>query len=336
MRKCAILRLDAIGDFVLWLDAAEALISYELNKEAEVFLFCKPVNALIAEKYLTVYKSITVVPISSSLREIDSYLNIKFDVLYQCSFNNTQFIDSIAKAFNCDNKFSMRKSGNIYSEIVICENEWQHEYLKNIRFTEYIIGESIEIPIHNRKKDKGGYITFSPFASMYQRSLDPVKCEQLIEYCLENTELKCYLLGEQVEKVKIDEMINHIKSNRCINMAGKTTVLEYTDIIESSSLVIGNDSSCIHIAAYCGVPSFCICGGQHWGKFIPYDESLNDYFILPYYVDHYMGCFKCDFNRKKKSFRCLTSKFRRKRFPCIDDIDVGELFFELEKCIQSL
>lgn len=335
-RQCAILRLDAIGDFVLWLDAAEALIAYELKIGAEITVFCKECNKFIAKRFLD--NRVKIMSLNEDVgRAIEQIQNngVYYDVLYQCAYNNTPYIDTISKNILAVQKISINGSEKIYTRCICPQNKWQHEYIKNIDFVREITNADVVPSVHFRKQIREDYFCVLPYASMAQKSLNILKYKEIIKYILDVTEVKCVLLGQEKEKDSIDFLAQSISPDRCISLAGETSIEQYWKIIEKARFVIGNDSSCIHIAAYCGVPSICIAGGQHWKKFIPYDESMVAFFEKPIVVEHHLSCFQCNFERRKRTIICNMSKIRKKKFPCIENVSVEDVIEKVEKVLYK-
>lgn len=81
-------------------------------------------------------------------------------------------------------------------------------------------------------------------------------------------------------------------------------------------LVIGNESSAIHIACACGVPSFCIAGGGHWGRFVPYMCDLEGG-CKPIIIHRMMDCYRCQ-------WFCRYPRAKGAPVKCIGDIDTEQ------------
>jgi ADP-heptose:LPS heptosyltransferase len=101
-----------------------------------------------------------------------------------------------------------------------------------------------------------------------------------------------------------NEFLQHVSCpERVIDMTNKTTVLEYIEMIANASLVLGNDSSAIHIAAARRVPSIAVTAGGNYGGikacppnypyFLPYPSNLPDGEYSPIVVTTPMDCFGC-------------------------------------------
>jgi len=335
VRKNIIVKLDALGDFFLWIDAGNALIDKWLSDQIDVTLVCNKTNLSVASKYISNSSKVSLIGINS-LEELKNVVSgVHYDYLYQCAYNNTKYIDEAVKIISATEKVSMKGSKKIYSLVMSCIDEWTHEYIKNMEFASLILDEEIEFTKHIRTVQKQDFFIAAPFSSSSKKSYSMEKMTKVIGYVLKSANLKCVVIGSSSDYNDAEKMIYCINSNNCINMTGKTNVLEYIDMISRSAFVIGNDSSCIHIASFFGVPSICIAGGQHWGRFVPYDNRLGDYFIFPRVVNHEMKCYHCSLDRKNKSLRCNLNHFGAKRFPCIENISVDDVLDETTDIMRS-
>jgi ADP-heptose:LPS heptosyltransferase len=85
------------------------------------------------------------------------------------------------------------------------------------------------------------------------------------------------------------------------DLRGETSSLELTQLINGSSLVVGNETGPLHIAIALGVPTVCILGGGHYGRFMPYgDPRYNQV------VTNRLECFGCDWNCKRSRVECIV------------------------------
>lgn len=69
------------------------------------------------------------------------------------------------------------------------------------------------------------------------------------------------MCGSLEEKSICNEIIEILRSVPVLNLAGKTSLVELVEVIRGAKMLVGNDSSAIHIAAATGTPSVCIHGG---------------------------------------------------------------------------
>jgi ADP-heptose:LPS heptosyltransferase len=106
---------------------------------------------------------------------------------------------------------------------------------------------------------------------------------------------------------------------KVMNIAGKTTLLQMIEVIRHAQLVIANESSAIHIAAAVAVPSVCILGGGHFGRFLPYNPEVEDINRpKPISVFSSMECFGC-------RWRCHYPLDELGAVPCIAHVGTKQV-----------
>ena len=79
-----------------------------------------------------------------------------------------------------------------------------------------------------------------------------------------------------------------------IDLTGKTSLEEAMSIVINASLVIGNETGLTHLAYLSGIPTVCILGGGHFGRFLPWPE-FEDVVKCVYKP---MDCFQCGWKCK--------------------------------------
>jgi ADP-heptose:LPS heptosyltransferase len=97
------------------------------------------------------------------------------------------------------------------------------------------------------------------------------------------------------------------------NWTGKTSLSELIAIIGGARLLIGNETSAVHIAAAAGTPSVCITGGGHYGRFVPYRLEVSSEKPEPKVVAKRMDCFYCN-------WQCVHQVKEGGPFPCIEKV----------------
>lgn len=65
-------------------------------------------------------------------------------------------------------------------------------------------------------------------------------------------------------------MATGIVKRGLLNLIGKTTLIELISVIAGAKFIITNDTSASHITVATRTPSICILGGGHYGRFQPY------------------------------------------------------------------
>jgi ADP-heptose:LPS heptosyltransferase len=106
------------------------------------------------------------------------------------------------------------------------------------------------------------------------------------------------------------------RGGNILDLCGKTNLKELPGLFERCSVVIGNETGTLHMAIACGVPTVCILGGGHFGRFMPYGNPQLNKFVYKH-----MDCFNCNWQCRYPSAKCIK------------EITVEDIFTELNHII---
>ena len=99
---------------------------------------------------------------------------------------------------------------------------------------------------------------------------------------------------------KIECDLHKTATGRILNLAGKTTLRELVQGIQSCDLFIGMETSGLHIAIASGIKSIGIVGGGHFDRFVPWGDVDRNIFLT-----NRLDCFHCDWSCKYDRIECL-------------------------------
>jgi hypothetical protein len=134
---------------------------------------------------------------------------------------------------------------------------------------------------------------------------------ELIKYLKErDPSIDVVLLGAPADAL-LAERLEAILPGQVRNEVGKTSLREFVDVIAKSQLVICNDSSAFHIAMSLKKKVLCFLGGGHHGWFAPYPEGFSGASTAKV-LSVSMNCFWCDWRCKFPrgsggAYRCVAS-----------------------------
>jgi ADP-heptose:LPS heptosyltransferase len=103
-----------------------------------------------------------------------------------------------------------------------------------------------------------------------------------------------------------------------ISLAGRIRLSQMVAIIARARLLVTNDTSASHMGAAARIPTICISGGWHYGRFWPYPENLSESTVQPRVVFHKMSCFGCN-------WICPYERRSGEPVPCVDRIRVEDV-----------
>lgn len=105
-------------------------------------------------------------------------------------------------------------------------------------------------------------------------------------------------------------------SSPAVNLAGKTDLPDLVTVIQGACLLVSNETSAIHIASAVRTPSVCILGGGHYGRFVPYPDGAQ---CAPSVAVAPMACFGCNWQCHKAIASCAA-------VPCVSSITVSNVW----------
>lgn len=346
--KIVLIRTDAIGDFVIWLDSAKAL-ARKYGAE-NIILIVNSVNLQFAEKF-PFWK--TIIPISpkklrnsflyrykilKTLRGINCRMVI--NTTYSRSY---QFDDTLVRFVNAKNKIGVAGdtsnnssakntiSNCFYSRIIKVEpgiisefkrnseilNKLGIEYLSSI----FLFPDSFFVPIQDFNLPEQYFVLF-PGSSNYKKEWPKENFVSAANFIYKKFGLQCVICGGS-DNARICDFIFNETETHSLNIAGKTTLIQLASIIKNAEFVLSNDTSAIHIAASSKTMSFCIAGGGHFGRFLPYDtHKPGDIPFYPTVFYSQMPCFNCNWN-------CIYKN--AEKYPCVCAIKPETVCDAIEK-----
>ena len=109
---------------------------------------------------------------------------------------------------------------------------------------------------------RGNYVVFSPGAEFGAAKRWPVS--HFVDLALK-LDLQVVLLGSGKEFElceSIAQLVNEKQPNKCLNLAGKTSLAGAFAAISATKYIVSNDSGLMHVAAALGVPQVAIFGSS--------------------------------------------------------------------------
>ena len=339
-----IVRIDAIGDFVLWLDSAQYLKKFYPNKK--IILLGNRVWTNLAKKFPfwdEVWELDRLKFKQNLLYRINLLKKIQkagFDVVIETTYSR-EFLygDSIARISgarekigsvgDCSNILPIEKkiSDQFYTLLIPANPQSLMELKRNAEFMCGLwISMKADMPdlsfalreIENPLDNINDYYVLFPGAGWSGRQWPITRFAALSNKIYRQCKFTTVICGGRDEESLAESLLFQIDVP-VINMTGKTNLVELAVIIKGASFLVGNETSAIHFAAAVSTPAFCILGGGHYGRFIPYDIKIKTERPLPVSIIHKMDCFNCNWH-------CCHPHKKNAPVPCIEKISVKRSF----------
>jgi ADP-heptose:LPS heptosyltransferase len=109
----------------------------------------------------------------------------------------------------------------------------------------------------------GGYCVIGLGSSSIGKNWPPEKFGQVAEF-LRQKGIKMVLVGGP-ESIKLTEAFKKTYTGEFIDLINKTNLNRLCNVIDGSRLVVGNDTSFVHLAVALKKPTICICYGMQIG-----------------------------------------------------------------------
>jgi ADP-heptose:LPS heptosyltransferase len=345
----ALIRLDAIGDFIIWSDSAKEFRKFYPSQKITLIT-----NAICAElaRELPYWDEVMPVKLEHlSSRKLIHRLfflfrirSSNFQVAIQPTFSrNLMHGDSVIRATHANYRIGSvgdgdsctledRLIGNSwYTLLVPATSKPLMELMRNAEFIHHLTGvkHSINLPKLPIKAGKqmgfqSPFFMVFPGASMVGRRWTKESFVEVIHEMNDVYGWSTVLCGNSSE-FKVCEEIAAKVSTPCINMAGKTTLLELVELIRQAKILVSNETSAAHIGLAVGTITLCLLGGGHFGRFFPYPEYLSGNKQIIAFNE--MSCFNCN-------WQCTQPYVMGDPLPCIAAISVHSVIDKIHRAIE--
>ena len=341
LKRVLIVKLDAIGDFILWLDVAKELRKVYPPNEYEIILLGNRQWADLA-KNCTFFDEVWAIERPSFftnhlnyLELIEKLCSVKFDVVLHPVYSREfLFGDLFVLASNAMQKIGMQGDcsnlgwwqkilgGCCYTDLIprssehIGELEHNALLLRWLGVTEFKVGipELVGLFEQSLWPLPKKYYVVIPGASVSLRMWPTSRFVELIKSVHALFGITAVVCGGLAEEY-IGNVISAGTEVPVVNVTGQTSLPELVAVISKARFVIANETGAVHIAAALGVPSICIEGGGHFGRFIPYCSDIVTLKQLPIPVFQQMECYGCN-------WECVHYIPLGKAAPCIESVSL--------------
>ena len=333
-----LIRLDHIGDFILWLDTAKLYRQLYPNQNITLVANTSWLEVAKALPYWDKVIELNTVLFDTNWlyrwKLLRAIRQIGFETAIQPTYSRNFLLgDSlihitgsrhrIGSQGDCNNICAGPKhlSDRWYTQLVAASGEEQMELDRNAEFISNLTGSpySANLPVIpgllNRPEHlllKQSYCVIFPGASWIGKQWPPEKFAETAKILNAEKNWQIVIAGSQNDRTICNKVAEYLDKDVTINLCGRTSLLELIELIRYSAMLISNDTSAIHIAAAVGAPAVCILGGGHFGRFLPYSSGLEH---APIAVFHEMPCFGC-------KWQCTQSYIDGEAVPCIRNVSV--------------
>jgi len=350
-RSVVFVRTDNLGDFVLWLPAAKAIRAKWPWPGCRYILIANHNWSRFAEE-LGLFDS--VIPLNRvrfqrnpfyRIAMIFRLARIKAELLVTpIQSRDPTTADTIARAINSERKIASAGDSNNayvnpsipshwYNELIPSSSNSTHESVRNKEFTEsltdikvgdpwpqFVIPSPKQLPDAIKDQD---YAVIAPGASSPQRLWPSEYFSRLANKLSSEMFLGTVLIGTASERLET-AAVAHGCSGPLVDLTARLSINDLLAILGHAKLVVTNETGTAHLAAALRVPTLCIMGGGHFGRFLPYPKEARDSGIKVVALHHPMLCFNCN-------WKCVYPIGYTDPAPCVSSVSVDAAWSAIKR-----
>ena len=347
-----LIRQDAIGDFILWLDTAKEYRKFFQPKEYKIILIGNELWFDLA-KELPFWDEVLPVNVKS-FKNLSTYRwnillkvrNLGAEIAIQPTYSREFYHgDSLVRASN-----SLKKVGSVgdmsnrnwfkkiisdrwYTELVPASTKQLTELERNSEFFQGFSKKPHQLSYpsisgvvlaSSKEWEKRDYYVLFPGASSALKQWPTEYFAEIANRIYNETFLTGILDGGPSEK-PLAESIQGL-ADAPLEWAG-TPLNELPKLLKHSKFLVSNDTSAVHIAVTVKTSVICILGGAYYGRFLPYPELPEKQFTLET-VSYSMPCYGCNGD-------CIYPLKKNEPAPCVANISVDAVWEIVKPLLTS-
>lgn len=351
-KRVAFVKLDGVGDYILWTAAFELLKQKYPSPDWERILIGNERFCEFAESDPTFDRNLFV-----NVARFASSPAYRFGVIREVRGLGIETIvnprltreflwgDSIVRCSGASERIGSRGIENLmsplqesvsakwYTELKPAPMPGVHELISNIEFLDGT-AERLEIPpvIEDIRSPASELDVEGKYAVIFLGAFSPDKRWPMEKFAISARELaerhglKIILCGGPGEELLAENFKESFDGN-FVSLIGKTTLRELSMVIRKASLTVTNDTAAGHIAVAQRCPVVVITPGNHVGRFFPYPKELLSAGLPQVSVIHEMPCFGCGWTCIYKDLGENEPK------PCIAGVEVGAVVHAADRLL---
>lgn len=358
-----VFKMDAIGDFLIWLDSASQYRRIYPNQQ--ITLVCNTVCEEIAEHTgffdeIIAIQSRKFESDNRYKKEILHMLSERcFQILLQPAYSRTLDMDLLAYCTPAERKIAFaadesrenlsryitfrwirRRLDAAYDQLICPGEENLMELERNAVFIrglghDFKAGYPVlpETKVREEILPAKPYVVIFPGASSGKKMWPIERFAQVGAYLISQQDMDVYLCGSSSEAYLYGKFVDCIEQEqwraRVHDYFGKTTLTELAEVIRGAKLLVGNDTSGIHFAAAVDTTGICIFGEFAYGRFLPYQCEKDCSGHHPVLVCHAgMACAGC--SKGSITAECKEYLLKTGRHLCIDAVSVEQVIGQIK------
>ncbi len=345
-KSLLLIRLDAIGDYVLFRNFIEVLKKSEKYKDYSITLLgniawknlCEELDGEFIDNFIWLDRDRFNKDFLYRYQKLQKIVSSGYEVALNSVYSREfSYGDAIIKLINANEKIgsvadvsNIRKwqkniSDKYYDVLVPAKSELMFEFDRNKEFFENLLSIKLDIkkPHIDLKPKKLPFELPEKYAILFIgasasfRKWNIEGFAKIGEYLKNQFGYEIVLCGAPSDK---DDALRFKEcfDGSYIDLVGKTSLIELLHVIYNGNLMIANETSAPHFAVSLEMTNiFVISNGNHYGRFTPYPKDM-----APNYHVIYHPVIEKDIDNYKK----LSNSYGYG-----SNLDINEISFESVK-----
>ncbi len=302
-KELLIIKIDQIGDYVLFHNFLEEVKKSELYKDYKITFLGNIINKELAEtfdkdfvdRFIWVNKKESLKK-PLKLFKIISLVSKKFNIVINATYSRDVLSGLLIKSsqakirvgFNdkniCCSKLEKRKSDKWYNKIIDIEKKTVFEFYRSREFFSKILDADLTIkkPFLDVKKISSdnkfsflnNYVVLFPGASEDKRKWPTSNFKLIAQYLISEYNFNIVICGSNFDNFSAN-IIND-NNKKIIDLTGKTNLIQLTEVISKANLIISNDTSGAHFGVALDIPTIILSQFNNYCRFVPYPLEISE------------------------------------------------------------
>jgi ADP-heptose:LPS heptosyltransferase len=308
--KLLIIRVDEIGDYMLWRNFLNEMASSPKYRDHEIH-FCgnrswkslfEQFDASPVNKHFWIDK----IRFKKEIRYRYRFLRMIYRQGYTTVINpvfsrDKRYDDSIVRAARAKENIGMVANTEsvqsyelgydrgLYTRLFNHPHKPLFEFYRNRMFTEFVTGiyssvvdtsvPSALLPAYNGLPEK--YVVIFPGSRSKTRIWPVENFIRVAAYLYEQQGFTAVVCGASGDKMYTDAFCKSY-TYPLLDLTGKTSLPEMLTVLQQASMLLSVDTGSVHLAAAVRCPVTGIFNGSQYKRFAPYPKELSAHFIAVY------------------------------------------------------
>lgn len=360
-KTLVILRTDAIGDYILFRNYLDSIVSDQrylgwriiLVLNEQVKSFAKTLDAASVDRFIWVDANRMVKDVAYRRKKFVEVRSLGATVIFNAAFSREYILgDAIVRASkapiaygsaNCSVLMGKWLSGltvQFYNHKITLGKDHQFESIRNAAMVSEFLGHEISPALSitvtepfEGKSASGTYCCLCPGAGGSKllgalKQWEAPNFSILAMHLRDRWALRSMVLGTRAQKhLAFAIALASDHSEHLVDMTGETSPLELITLISRCRLLVSVDTSVIHIASALKVPTICVSNGITFGRFT---ECPSEIFGHITYV--YPPNLRSELQRSGRMKLCEKLKIRSPY--SINEIPASDVIEQIDKLLS--